>query len=494
MSYHQYLCTVVEGSRIELGKLAHYCDARSPGYGHRIVRDAFNAMYSAVTGFVKSFESRVSRSLFGFRIRIDSPPPRIVGDHLLTGFWTGVFEYSTGDGVVRIAVVPRLKNYGKMIGVVDEFLANISWHFYLLSRIVVASSATASLHPIFQRLLLELNRLLLFEPRRMCMYVQGVGGPRMLLRGFGAGGEPLYTVLRHVCHPNKALLTALVLAAREMAHTLQTVERVGMRIVQDARGLGGDDRVWQLQALVEGYVSGLRRALGAILSDEVVQQALSMVDVDIENLDRYSTVLVAIKKLGKGTVYTQPVVGVEEARLLLFPSTKLYELYVYANILQVLSSRGVHSYVEPLAVDIDVDGKKVRAYFNHVEPFMSRFIRPLIRALPTPDIVLFSSGKAVVVDAKYRSIRGRDVDGVRLTIGDAERLAAYILDISRDSKLLAAVAALERPGDEIVKHVKGSIKPIDSKKIDVEFVKLNPDSEENPEKQLKPLIDYLIGG
>lgn len=493
MSYRRYLCRVVEGSRIELEKLPRYCDAASPGRGYRIVRDAFNAMYSAVTGFVKSFESRVSRSLFGFRIRIDSPPPRIVGDRLLTGFWTGVFEYGAEDGFVRIAVVPRLRNYGKMVRAVDEFLASISWHFYLVSRISVAASATASLHPIFQRLLLELNRLLLYEPRRICRYVEGVGGPRILLSGFGTGGEPLYTVLRHVCNPNKALLTALVLAARGLARALQTVERVAMEIVQDVRGLGGDDRVWQLQTLVESYVSGLRRALGAILGDEVMQQALSVVDVDLEGVDRYPTVFAAIKRLERGAVYTQPVAGGEEARFLLFPSTKLYELYVYANILRALTSRGGYTYVEPLAVDIDVDGRKVKAYFNYVEPPMSRFIRPLIRALPTPDIVLSSNSKAVVVDAKYRRISGRDAKGVRLTLGDAERLAAYIFDIARDAKLLAAVVALEKPREEVVNNVKRAIKPIDTKEIGVEFLELNPDSEEDPEKQLKPLIDYLTG-
>ena len=489
MSYH--LCTIVEGTKLELRDLSHYCTSiRGLGFDRDLIVDAFYAMYSAITGFIKFFSSE-TRRIFGLRLRIDSPPPRIVGSHLLTGFWSGIFEYAMRDKLVRIIILPRLRNYTRMLRVADEVLLGISRRFYLLSRISMAASTTISIHPVFLRLLVELNRLLLYEQRRICRYDHGASGTRILFNGFNVNGEPLYTALKHICSPNKTFLTTIVLTIREMAHILRMVEEVGKtdlaRIIQQAEYA---DKAPQLLSLIEKYVLELRRTLEFLLSDEIVQQALAITDLELEGLEKYSHILTAIHRLRKGAAYSllRDVTGRERARFILFPSTKLYELYVYANILQALANGDGYLYREPLTVD--VVGKGVSAYFNHVDPSMSRFIAPLIRRAPTPDIVLSSNGKVVVVDAKYRDINEKRI---RLTLGDVERLAAYLLDVAKDTRLLATIVALKKPKEKIIEHVRKKIKAIDSKIIDVEFIELNPDTEEDPYNKLKPLIEYLTG-
>jgi len=445
-------------------------------------------MYSAIAGFTKFYSSE-TRRIFGIKLKIDSPPPRIVGSYLLTGFWSGIFEYVMGGRLVRIIILPRLRNYAKMLRVADEVLLRISRRFYLLSRISMAASSTISIHPVFLRLLVELNRLLLYEQRRICRYVQGVRGTRVLFNELGVSGEPLYTILKHMCFPNKAFQTIIVLTIREMAHILSMVEEVGKAdLAYIAQQVGYADRASQLLNLIEDYILELRRILGFLLGDEIVQQALTITDLEFDGLDKYHHILAVIHRLRMGAAYSllRDVMGRERARFILFPSTKLYELYVYANILRVLANGKGYSYREPLTVDIISKG--ISAYYNHVDPFMSRFITPLTRRTPAPDIVLSSNSKVTIVDAKYRSVNTKKI---KLTLGDAERLAAYLLDIARDTRLLATIVALKKPKEDVIEQVRKRIKAFDSKRIDVEFLELNPDIEKDPSNQLKPLVEYL---
>lgn len=91
-------------------------------------------------------------------------------------------------------------------------------------------------------------------------------------------------------------------------------------------------------------------------------------------------------------------------------------------------------------------------------------MKPLSGKRPRPDIVVAMDGRIVVIDAKYR-----ELDGKKLSLADALRLAGYLADVARDGVLQTSVVALRCPGDTLVTM------EIDGKLVKVYCVELNPD-------------------
>ena len=123
--------------------------------------------------------------------------------------------------------------------------------------------------------------------------------------------------------------------------------------------------------------------------------------------------------------------------VLLYPSTKIYELYVYTHTVGCFVE---HLYSEPrhlgkLSIRIDT----AKLHFNRYLKKLSRIIAYTTKdKTPRPDISVRTSDKIAIIDAKYRRLdsgRPRLLD-----LGDAEKMAVCIPDTCGDTGLQAIVA------------------------------------------------------
>jgi hypothetical protein len=124
--------------------------------------------------------------------------------------------------------------------------------------------------------------------------------------------------------------------------------------------------------------------------------------------------------------YNSRLAGVEVRRelpLQLLPSSKVFELWVLKLIIEVL---GVNGGVRVERVDsgLTIGANGVKLHYNkpHREGRLLRGLRGLLRdGALRPDYVVERNGEVVVADAKYK---------VRVSVGDVERMAAYLVDIA----------------------------------------------------------------
>ncbi len=121
---------------------------------------------------------------------------------------------------------------------------------------------------------------------------------------------------------------------------------------------------------------------------------------------------------------------------ILYPTTKIYELYVLHKIIAMLSEK---LQTNPHAVRLTTFRVgDVYIYYNSVPGKLSRIVYKLSGRLPRPDIVIKRDSKVLVIEVKYRKLNGR------LNLGDVYRMLAYSVDLSRNRVLRILVACLDR--------------------------------------------------
>jgi len=103
----------------------------------------------------------------------------------------------------------------------------------------------------------------------------------------------------------------------------------------------------------------------------------------------------------------------------------------------------------------------------------------LTGAVPSPDIFYLDGRLAAPVECKYR-----ELEGLRLRLGDAERLLSYLADSSRDERLKAVVVSLAAPETRCVRA------GINGKEVEVCFAEVDPDKGE-AEDQAEQVLSLL---
>jgi len=245
-------------------------------------------------------------------------------------------------------------------------------------------------------------------------------------------------LLRRRRVPNRALANAVVFALRRLVKAVEEARGFAEETLRDSP---------KVKEVAEFYLSYVLHMAEAVLA-EVGELAYW---ADGGEFGEYWRLALPVRG-GGGR-------GEGSARLFLIPSTKLYELYVLAQFLKAIGGS-----VELCGARC-LEAQGVRFYFNKAP--VSRIVKRLAGKRPRPDISVKQGEKVVVVDAKYRELnRGR------LALGDAVRLAAYLLDVARNGRLTAVVVALEKPTwvpPPVMLKCWG-----ESCLIEVKFVKVNP--------------------
>ncbi len=417
------------------------------------MKDAVLVIELLLRKFISWFR-RFSRRTW--RVAIDLAESRPItirlarGDeHVIsTGFWCGILDVypEKHNKLVEIVITPRISRYDAMIESVEEVLAPISRDFELLLKSTAYARIGQPLIPYLEPLIHVAQTLTMREPKRICRVKEIVPKKNLLFIPVG------YEL---ICVDNRGLKLLLAMILKSISQALNSLAMY----IDDLKSYAKSNGFKGLEALtniVERYRIGIVRLLES-LAPTIESIDIQSLDEDaVEQLSKYVDIVAALKRFSRLT----RVLGMGFAKGFAYPSTKLYELYAYTNIVQALGPIERARYRRYLAVE--VDGK--RAYFNHVPPKYSRIVRPLSGKRPRPDMVVSMDRKIVVLDAKYR-----ELDGKKLSLADALRLAGYLADVARNGVLQAGVVALRCPRDMLVTM------EIDGKFVEIHCIELNPD-------------------
>jgi len=442
-------CVFREGERVPLRDAA---SKRCEGVTERELIEAIDVAERSLRYFSYVF-ARFSKARWGLRISLaESMPIRVRQDEsgavILSGFWSGIIGVELASGrYVELVVTPRVEAYPEMIRAVESILKPISLDFDSLLHSLAYTRTGPPFIPYLEPLLYMLQILALREPKRLCR-----------VEGAPAGTLALLPVERIVtCVDNKGLGVLVGATVRILAEALRDLRKY-------SRGLEKVSKA--LAEVVEGYVSRVSQASSWVLSQLDVPAIDRLDDEALSQLERYLDTLYAFRRVAR----TVRIVGAKGvARGFAYPSTKLYELYVYAKILECLNGSRAR-YAGKLAVEVN----GTHAYFNHVPPRYSRVVKPLAGRPPRPDITLKMGDQLLVVEAKYRELDSK------LLPADALRLAGYLADIARDTSLKALVTTLKCNQTHITKE-------IDGRHIEVNLIEVNPDKKVDCNEILKHL-------
>jgi len=445
------ICRFVEGKSLRIGDALKSCSADVSSYE---LRKALIDLGDSIQRFKRSF-SNASRKLFGFRVRLEAPAPRVLGETIYTGFWSGIYEYTPyGDEKpIHIVIEPRVERYYEMLRDIQETLHSYR-DFQLLIEITPAAHPSIMALEVIRRFLYEVQNLVDREPKYIAIRVSDGSGEHIevLMGARGAEVKP-YTV-RKILNESLAFVTAIAL--RSAAKAVQRVRDM----VSEAEKLVDGSAILKT---VEEYINQLSQFLKLLLSEEFITYSLSRIDaVDFERVDleRYWYILYTSRLTSLVAHGARESFG--SLRVFMLPSTKIYELFVYANIVKQLGDRVEEVLGSRLALRVGT----ARLYFNHYSKKMSRIIKSLTKRIPSPDIFYTTKSLSSPIECKYRYL-----DGQKLLLGDVERLLGYIVDVSKDKDLTAIVVALSKP---IESEVRANI---NGKDVRIVFAEFNPDTK-----------------
>jgi hypothetical protein len=467
-------CLLEEGKAYDLQEAT---GKQCIGVREEELREAIAFMRNQVEEFSSTFREK-SKRLFRFAMRLDAPPPRVVRSKLYSGFWSGVFIYSPQYGAekepIYIVIEPKVKNYNGMLSLIDETLSRFD-QFLLLTHTIPLVSPTLFSIDAIRRVLLEAQLLLEREPKLLSQLMASEGG-ELLDVHIGNRGA-VYRAFQMRRHLNLSLALSLAVAMKSTASALATIANTITATEEVLRSLPSDVKTSKgLIEAVKSYVSRTRSYLASLLSDEFISHSLfsleALYDGEID-FEKYWHILHAARRLGRSAQRSKGFLG--RSMQFLLPSTKIYELYVYAALVKALERKYGRSTEDGLALRIGTS----KLFFNHYTSDHSRMIVSLTGAVPSPDIFYQDKRIAAPVECKYRKL-----EGWKLHLGDAERLLSYLADSSRNEKLKAVVVSLSVPKPEPVKA------RIYGKEAEVCFAEVNPDTgkAEDQAKQVLSLI------
>lgn len=266
-------------------------------------------------------------------------------------------------------------------------------------------------------------------------------------------GEP--APLGRRLRPNASLAATALTGAALLRGTL-------MRVYESLQDLGL--HAWFLEPLAERYRRREEELL-ALLEPRLALLPLEEALRGEPDLDFLAEVALAA---GAG-----PGGEGAEARVLMAPAPKIYELYVALKLREALEAYDWRLTSQSLHLwRYRRGGEELSVYYNRPRRRASRLLYDLTGSPPHPDIFIEKQGAtAVVLDAKYM-VLGAEGSGRRrgLPLADALRLLGYVADLSRNHELRAAVAA-PRVGEAVPRSLSAGL---DGVSVAVEVLEVRP--------------------
>ncbi|MEL9991484.1 MAG: hypothetical protein QXP98_07150 [Thermoproteus sp.] len=430
-------CVFKEGVRCAKGDFGGP-NCRCEGVSWEEAVEAVSLLSDAVYAYGKAWK-KWAREELGISLRLDTPPPAVRGGVMRAGFWVGVAYVRMGRGEVLVEVAPRVECYADMLRRAGLVFKPVRRLFLLAYATAVGTFNLSSAQRV-AALAHELYWALLRGPRRELVAL------------------PDGQVLTRL---NVSLLSAVAASLRYAVEALRA-----------ARSLEGASRA--VRDIIDFYVEPAEAALRGLWSPELAD---AMALHEVEDFGEYWHLPAAARRLAKtGRVVAE---AGPSAAFALVPSTKVYELYLMALVVEALRE------IQGGRVEVvDVGGQAVRVgryvvYFNYAPA--SAIVKSMTGRKPRPDVVVEGGGARVVLDAKYKRAD-------RLELKDALRFVAYLADVATDHRLHGVVAALS--GREPVgASIRASGNAVEMR---VEFVKADPCDHEGSLEEIRGVLEGLI--
>jgi hypothetical protein len=405
------------------------------GVGITLGNSCLEELFDGVRRFVDGTLRPAIESLIARDLDVESPPPTARRDEFNLGRWVGFFEVGgplCGFDSVVIEVEPKV-GWGKFKYMVWESLeipAVVGFESLapILANLMPYSDYVVDI--VYSDLAYRYTEMALRGPlprivEDVVVVSEGQLGRVDVVRTLklrAVGSKLLASRRTRLAYAHMPL----ILVARFHYRLLVRLNR----IIEDLGRMGGHE---VLRGVLE-QIEMLKRRHAYILTLTPIAAYLDLAlraDVEDSVLVReararsgVNTWLRALADLYES--YNSRLAGVEVRRelpLQLLPSSKVFELWVLKLIIEVL---GVNGGVRVERVDsgLTIGANGVKLHYNkpHREGRLLRGLRELLKdGALRPDYLVERNGEVVVADAKYKA---------RISVGDVERMAAYLVDIA----------------------------------------------------------------
>jgi hypothetical protein len=405
------------------------------GVGITLGSPCLEELFDAVRRFVDGSLRPTVKSLIVKDLDVESPPPIARRDRFNLGQWVGFFDVGgplCGFDIVTLEVEPKV-GWGKFRHMVWESLeipAVIGFESLapILANLMPYSDYVVDI--VYSDLAYRYTEMALRGPlprivEDVVVVSEGLLGRVDVVRTLKlrvAGSKLVASRRTRLAYAHMPL----ILVARFHYRLLGRLNK----ILEDLGRMGGHE----VLKGVLGQIEMLRRRHAYILTLTPIAAYLDLAlraDVEDSVLVReararsgVNTWLRALADLYES--YNSRLAGVEVRRelpLQLLSSSKVFELWVLKLIIEVLGINGGVR-VERVDSGLSVEARGVKLHYNkpHREGRLLRGLRGLLRdGALRPDYVVERNGEVVVADAKYKA---------RVSVGDVERIAAYLVDIA----------------------------------------------------------------
>jgi hypothetical protein len=405
------------------------------GVGITLGNSCLEELFDGIRRFVDGTLRPAIESLKVKDLDVESPPPIARRDEFNLGQWVGFFEVEgplCGFDSVIVEVEPKV-GWGKFRYMVWESLeipAIIGFESLapILANLMPYSDYVVDI--IYSDLAYRYTEMVLRGPlprivEDMVVVSEGLLGRLDVVRTLKLKVAGLQLVASRRARLAYAHMP-LILVARFYYILLKRLNK----IVEDLGRIGGHE----VLRGVLGQIEMLRRRHAYILTLTPIAAYLDLAlraDVEDSVLVReararsgVNTWLRALADLYES--YNSRLAGVEVRRELPvqpLPSSKVFELWALKLIIEAL---GVNGGVRVERVDsgLTIGANGVKLHYNkpYREGRLLRGLRGLLKdGALRPDYVVERKGEVVVADAKYKA---------RVSVGDVERMAAYLVDIA----------------------------------------------------------------
>jgi hypothetical protein len=405
------------------------------GVGITLGNSCLEELFDGIRRFVDGTLRPAIESLKVKDLDVESPPPIARRDEFNLGQWVGFFEVEgplCGFDSVIVEVEPKV-GWGKFRYMVWESLeipAIIGFESLapILANLMPYSDYVVDI--IYSDLAYRYTEMALRGPlprivEDMVVVSEGLLGRLDVVRTLKLKVAGLQLVASRRARLAYAHMP-LILVARFYYILLKRLNK----IVEDLGRIGGHE----VLRGVLGQIEMLRRRHAYILTLTPIAAYLDLAlraDVEDSVLVReararsgVNTWLRALADLYES--YNSRLAGVEVRRELPvqpLPSSKVFELWALKLIIEAL---GVNGGVRVERVDsgLTIGANGVKLHYNkpYREGRLLRGLRGLLKdGALRPDYVVERKGEVVVADAKYKA---------RVSVGDVERMAAYLVDIA----------------------------------------------------------------
>jgi hypothetical protein len=405
------------------------------GVGITLGNSCLEKLFDAVKRFLDGTLRPAIESLIVRDLDVESPPPTARRDKFNLGQWVGFFDVGgplCGFDSVVIEVEPKV-GWGKFRYMLRESLeipAIVGFESLapILANLMPYSDYVVDI--IYSDLAYRYTEMALRGPlprivEDMVVVSEGLLGRLDVVRTLKLKVAGLQLVASRRARLAYAHMP-LILVARFHYILLKRLNK----IVEDLERIGGHE----VLRGVLGQIEMLRKRHAYILTLTPIAAYLDLaLRADVED-----SVLVREARARSGVntwlrtladlyeSYNSRLAGVEVRRELPvqpLPSSKVFELWVLKLIIEAL---GVNGSVRVERVDsgLTIGANGVKLHYNkpHREGRLLRGLRGLLKdGALRPDYVVERNGEVVVADAKYKA---------RVSVGDVERMAAYLVDIA----------------------------------------------------------------